>query len=365
MVQVAEDLYGPYLWGRYDILVLPPSFPFGGMENPRLTFATPTIITGDRSLTSLVAHELAHSWSGNLVTNATWEDFWINEGHTVYLERRIMEKLYGKEYADMLALLGYQDLENTIADLGDTASDTHLKLALTGRDPDDGMNDIAYEKGALLLRTLEEKVGRDRFDRFLKKYFEDYKFKSISTEQWEQYIKNHLLDSLKIEFDLRSWLYQPGLPADHAIISSNKFKEVDGRLNEFVRIGRLDRSSTRNWTSHEWIHFIRHLPTDLHESFYEKLDHVFQLSNSGNAEILAAWFELSIKSKYLLDHNQPKLEEFLISMGRRKFLLPLYRALIENDNMELAKSIFEKARENYHSISVKSLEDLMNQDPVL
>lgn len=365
MVKTAEALYGPYLWVRYDLIVLPPSFPFGGMENPRLTFATPTIITGDRSLTALVAHELAHSWSGNLVTNATWEDFWINEGHTVFLENRIMEALYGKEYADMLALLGYQDLTRTIADFGEGSANTHLKLNLKDRDPDDGMNDIAYEKGALLLKTLEQKVGRDEFDRFLRKYFQDYQFKTISTEQWEQYVYKNLLDSLDIEFDLATWLYNPGIPSEHIEITSNKFREIDGRLREFVRIGRLDRSSTRNWTTHEWLHFIRGLPTDLHESFYEKIDDVFQLSDSGNAEILAAWFEVTIRSKYMKGHNQKQLTVFLTEVGRRKFLIPLYRALVDTGELELARSIFTSARANYHSVSINTITDLLSEKPTI
>jgi leukotriene-A4 hydrolase len=151
-----KNLYGDYAWGRYDLIVLPPSFPFGGMENPMLTFATPTILAGDRSLTSLVAHELAHSWSGNLVTNATWDDFWMNEGFTVYFELRIMEALYGKDFSDMQRLLGFEDLKATIAELGDSSADTHLKLNLAGRDPDDGMNDIAYEKGHFLLLLIEK-----------------------------------------------------------------------------------------------------------------------------------------------------------------------------------------------------------------
>lgn len=362
MVVGAEELYGPYLWGRYDLIVLPPSFPFGGMENPKLTFATPTIIAGDRSLTSLVAHELAHSWSGNLVTNATWNDFWLNEGHTVYIERRIMEALYGKPYSDMLALLGFQDLENTIEDLGMEAEDTHLKLNLNGRDPDEGMNDIAYEKGYLLLRTLEEKVGKEIFDSYLKKYFSDFKFKSISTEQWKAYINTNLLKVQKLEFSLDEWLYAPSLPSQHAIINSDKFKHVNSRLREFSRIARLDRSNTRSWSTHEWLHFIRGLPTDLHISFYEKLDDVYQLSESGNSEILAAWLELSIRNNYIIN-NQEKLESFLIEVGRRKFLTPLYRALVETDRLELARNIFTKAKDNYHSVASNSIDALLGADP--
>src|SRR5436190_3228884 len=162
MVTTAESLFGPYRWGRYDLLVLPPSFPYGGMENPRLTFATPTILAGDRSLVSLVAHELAHSWSGNLVTNATWSDFWLNEGFTNYFENRIMEALYGREFSEMQAALQLASLRKTIAEMGPENPDTRLQLELAGRDPDDGVNDIAYEKGFFFVRLLEEQAGRAR-----------------------------------------------------------------------------------------------------------------------------------------------------------------------------------------------------------
>ncbi len=357
MVVAAEELYGPYLWGRYDLIVLPPSFPFGGMENPRLTFATPTIIAGDRSLTSLVAHELAHSWSGNLVTNATWDDFWLNEGHTVYIERRIMESLYGKDYVDMLALLGFQDLEKTMIDLA--PADTHLKLQLEGRDPDEGMTDIAYEKGYLLLRTLEEQVGREIFDQYLKTYFEDYQFRSISTAEWKAYLIKNLLAPQKVKIDIDSWLYNPKLPENHAVVRSEKFNRVNDRLREFVRIARLDPSNTRAWSTHEWLHFIRGLPTDLHITFYEKLDEVYKLSKSGNSEILAAWLELSIRNNYLKEHNLPVLESFLTEVGRRKFLMPLYRALLESDQFSIAEKIFNIAKDGYHSVSKNSIENLL------
>lgn len=362
MMVAAETDFGSYRWGRYDLLVLPPSFPFGGMENPKLTFATPTIIAGDKSLTSLVAHELAHSWSGNLVTNATWDDFWLNEGHTVYLERRIMEQLYGTPYADMLALLGYQDLQRTINDLGTHSDDTHLELNLTGRDPDDGMTDIAYEKGYLLLRTIEEQVGRQVFDQYLNQYFEEFAFQSLSTEQWEAYINFHLLDTQKVHFDLQSWLYGPGLPESHTEIASTKFDNVDNISRDFVRIGRINKSNTRSWSTHEWLHFIRSIPDDLHVSFYEKLEEMYQFSEVGNSEILAAWLELSIKSGYVRNHNLPQLETFLVNIGRRKFLSPLYAALKDSGELELAKKIFSKARKNYHAVAEQSIATLLSED---
>ncbi len=365
MVVATEELYGPYQWDRFDLIILPPSFPFGGMENPKLTFATPTIIAGDRSLTSLVAHELAHSWSGNLVTNATWDDFWLNEGHTVYLERRIMEALYGKEYADMLALLGLQDLQSTIDDLGPEDDDTHLKLDLEGRDPDEGMTDVAYEKGYLLLRTLEELAGREVFDQYLKSYFEKYQFQSIGTDKWVAYVNKYLIHEQDLTFSVEEWVYGPGIPDNAAQISSDRFAMVDRRVSEFDRIGRLDRSTTRGWSTHEWLHFIRQLPHDLHVSFYEKLDTVFDFSNSGNSEILAAWLELSIRSGYMPDHNQAQLEAFLTRVGRRKFLTPLYRALKETDQLDLARQIFDQARPNYHSVSSRSIAELLEEEPAI
>jgi leukotriene-A4 hydrolase len=220
MVEAAEGLYGPYAWGRYDLLVLPPSFPFGGMENPRLTFATPTIIAGDRSLVSLVAHELAHSWSGNLVNNATWSDFWLNEGFTDYFENRIMEKLYGKPRADMLADLGWSDLQAAIKDAGGpTGADTKLHLDLTGRDPDDGMTDIAYQKGATFLRTIEKAVGRPRWDAYLKAYFARHAFQSQTTEGFVADLRANLIKGdpkLEAAIGIDRWVYEVGLP-DNAV----------------------------------------------------------------------------------------------------------------------------------------------------
>ena len=205
MIAATERLYGPYRWERYDLLVLPPSFPFGGMENPRLTFATPTILAGDKSLVSLVAHELAHSWSGNLVTNATWRDFWLNEGFTTYIERRIIEEVYGPRRAEMEAVLGYQVLKDELERLDD--ADAILHVDLTGRDPDDGMTQVPYEKGALFLRSLEEAVGRDRFDQFLRAYFDRFAFQSITTNDFLSQLETHLLDD-------------PGGPAsvDHQVV---------------------------------------------------------------------------------------------------------------------------------------------------
>ncbi|HFC00706.1 MAG TPA: M1 family peptidase [Phaeodactylibacter sp.] len=358
MLVAAEQLYGKYLWDRYDVIVLPPSFPFGGMENPRLTFATPTIIAGDRSLTALIAHEMAHSWSGNLVTNATWNDFWLNEGFTVYFERRIMEALYGKEYANMLAVLGYQDLEADVEDLGKNSKDTHLFLDLEGRDPDDGMTDIAYEKGAYFLMMLEQKVGREKMDDFLKSYFATHQFQTITTTEFVDYLNKNLIDKYNVDVNIDEWIYGAGIPANVPKVTTEKFALVDKAVTKVKSGADPKLLATSEWTTHEWLHFIRQLPTENENGLMKKLDTTFNFSNSGNAEILAAWFEVAIKNGYA-KHILPNIEKFLVSVGRRKFLTPLYRAFKENGMLKTAKDIYKKARPNYHAVSTQTLDKLL------
>ena len=358
MLAAAEELYGPYLWDRYDIIVLPPSFPFGGMENPRLTFATPTIIAGDRSLTALVAHELAHSWSGNLVTNATWDDFWLNEGFTVYFERRIMEALYGKSYANMLAQLGYQDLMADVEDIGPESEDTHLKLDLEGRDPDEGMTDIAYEKGAFFLAMLEGKVGRENFDAFLREYFEEHRFQTLTTEEFVQYLKKNLLEKYNVEANIDEWIYGPGLPDNLPLPTSERFAAVDQAAASFKAGAEPGQLDTEEWTTHEWLHFLRQLPEGLPKDRMAALDKAFGFSQSGNSEILAAWFEKAINNGYN-KKIMPQIEAFLVEVGRRKFLAPLYRAFVESGQREGALDIYKKARPNYHAVSRNTIDEIL------
>ncbi|NNE26328.1 MAG: M1 family metallopeptidase [Saprospiraceae bacterium] len=355
MLESAEALYGPYLWDRYDVIVLPASFPFGGMENPRLTFATPTIIAGDRSLTALIAHELAHSWSGNLVTNATWDDFWLNEGFTVYFERRIMEALYGEDYASMLAVLGYQDLEADVEDFGHSHADTHLKLDLKGRDPDDGMTDIAYEKGAYFLGMLESKVGKESFDKFLTQYFDDHKFQTISTSEFIDYLNDKLLNQIDEDINIDAWIFGPGIPDDVVQFESDKFEIVDKAVKAFIESRQLKQY---DWSTHEWLHFIRHLPTTLNLAQMAALDSYYDFTNSGNSEIAAAWYELSINTGYF-EENIDQIRSFLVKVGRRKFLTPLYRAFKEAGQLELARDIYKEAKPNYHSVSTQTMDALL------
>lgn len=363
MMGAAEALYGPYRWGRYDLLLLPPSFPFGGMENPRLTFVTPTVIAGDRSLVALVAHELAHSWSGNLVTNATWNDFWLNEGVTTYIERRIMERLYGKDYADMLWALGFQDLEDTVKELGPDSPDTHLYLDLAGRNPDDGMTDIAYEKGALLLLLLEKTVGRDRWDPFLHTYFDTFAFQTMTTARFLDELKSKLLTSEEVRaVDLDAWVYGPGIPDNAPRVQSAAFTQVEEQIQAWTTGTAASKLDTEGWTTHQWLHFIRNLPSPLSGERMASLDQAFHFTDSNNSEILAAWLEQAIKNGY--QAADPALERFLTSMGRRKFLKPLYSELAKTpEGKERALEIYRKARPTYHEISRATIDRILGWKP--
>lgn len=357
MIEAAESLYGPYRWGRYDILVLPPSFPFGGMENPKLTFATPTILAGDKSLVSLVSHELAHSWSGNLVTNATWSDFWLNEGFTTYIEMRIQERIYGRARAEMEAVLGKQTLEKELKEL--PPGDQILHIDLTGRDPDDGATDVPYVKGMLFLRTLEESFGRARFDAFLRDYFDHFAFQSITTSQFLDYLHRHLLDpepAVSARIPVDEWIYKPGLPAGAAEPRSNAFEKVREDAEAWYA-GKLHLTAIRSsgWTTQEWLQFLRYFeehPLEPHRM--QELDSRFRFTRSRNAEIAAEWLLLSVRYGYRA--ADARLEEFLVQVGRRKFLKPLYEELLKTpDGAARARAIFAKARPGYHPITAASV----------
>lgn len=362
MLEAAEALYGPYEWGRYDILVLPPSFPFGGMENPCVTFATPSIIAGDKSLNSLIAHELAHSWSGNLVTNRTWNDFWLNEGFTVYFERRIMESIYGKDYADMLSVIGYSDLSLTLADFKEAGqeNDTKLKLTLEGRDPDEGVSDVAYEKGYLLLRTLEQEAGREAFDAFVKSWFADFAFKGADTEEFLTYLDKNLIQKSegKVITDPKKWIYETGLPEGFKAPESVRFNKMKEMADRYVQSG-IKEVSLKGLTSHEVQFFLRSLPDSLNAGKMAELDQAFNFTARTNSEEAFLWLKLAVINNYA--DAFPALEQFLVTVGRRKFVLPLYIAMQKNPaTRELAGEIYTKARPGYHSVTYNSVDEVLN-----
>lgn len=361
MIDSAEQLYGPYAWERYDVVILPPSFPFGGMENPRLTFATPTIIAGDRSLVALIAHELAHSWSGNLVTNETWNDFWLNEGFTVYFEQRIMEKIFGKPYEEMLTKLGMGELEATLKNLINegNSEDTHLYLDLDGRNPDDGLTDVAYEKGRFFLQKLESVVGRERFDLFLKNYFEENKFKPMNTERFIANLNEHLLTPEEEQaVNINAWVYGPGLPDNALIPYSEELDRVESSIAQFnnnqIKAEEIDISG---YTTHHWLYFLRGLK-NLDSIKMHELDQNFNFTQTGNSEIACDWFKHCIDHQY--EEAFPALNDFLIRVGRRKFLTPLYTRLAKSpQNKAWAKEVYQTARNGYHSVSYNTIDEVL------
>ena len=361
MVSTAEQLYGPYRWGRYDMIVLPPGFPIGGMENPRLTFCTPTIIAGDRSLVSLIAHELAHSWSGNLVTNATWNDFWLNEGFTDYFERRITEQMMGKSYVEMLWELGYQDLVDNVKELGAKSKDTWLYLDLKGRDPDDGLTDIPYEKGSHFLRLIEQTVGREKFDHFLSGYFSANAFKTMTTEKFLAYLDSNLLkgDSTLIKkLDINAWVFGPGIPANCPRADQERFKKVDAERRKFEQGTPPRQLATKEWTTHEWLQFLRKMPAGLTQQQMKALDEAFKFTKTGNCEIADLWFLLAIRTDYKPAY--PAMEQFLSSVGRRKFIEPLYGEMMKNPAGEaMAKELYGKYKMNYHPLAQESIDRIL------
>ncbi|MGE0869874.1 MAG: M1 family metallopeptidase [Kofleriaceae bacterium] len=366
MMTAAEQLYGPYRWGRYDMLVLPPSFPYGGMENPRLTFLTPTVITGDRGLVSLIAHELAHSWSGNLVTNSTWNDFWLNEGFTTYVERRIMEQLRGAAVSDVLWVLGGQDLDKFVAEAGPNARSTRLALDYgAGDDPDDMGSDVAYEKGAVFLRQLELACGRDKFDQFLRQRFDRRAFQSTDSRAFELEARAELI-AKGCPFttkQLAHWLHEPGLPADVKRASSPRIAALQQAARTFAKVSSIDADDILppgDAPTLEWVAFLRALPADIDPAKLVDLDQRYRAAWARNAEILMHWYPIVIRSG--APSLDSAIEEFLLHVGRRRMVMPVYEAMMTTKDArwrKIAADTFERAKSLYHPITRDSVAKLL------
>lgn len=362
MIEETEKLFGPYRWGRYDLLILPPSFPYGGMENPRLSFITPTVIAGDKSLVNLIAHELAHSWSGNLVTNESWRDLWLNEGFTSYVENRIMEAVFGVDRAVMEQALAVQGLQKEIENLA--PADTQLHINLHGRDPDDAFSGIPYTKGQLFLMYLEQEFGRDKFDKFLLNYFNNHAFKSIGTQSFIAYLKENLSNkypNVVSDKILNEWIYGEGLPSFFPQPTSNAFNIIDNLTQQLLAQDiSPENINTSTWTVHEWLHFINNLPLDLDNSMMTILDKRFNLTYSTNAEIAHAWYLLSIKAGYKAVY--PQMANYLKSIGRRKLIVPLYKELATTEaGKDWAWNIYQQARPGYHGLAQGTIDAVFNQ----
>ena len=362
MVHTAEKLYGAYRWGRYDLLVLPPSFPFGGMENPNLSFITPTIMAGDRSLVSIICHELAHSWSGNLVTNATWDDFWLNEGFTIYFERRIDEEIYGKKEAEAQDVFGKQALEATVKEMGDTNPDTHLKTNYKDRDPDEATNDIAYEKGYFFLRAIENAVGRQKFDVFLKSWFDGHAFQSVTTEQFLAYLNEHLIRGnveLEKKIRIKDWVYGPGIPSNIVHVESSRFKNIDVLISAWKQNRNLSGFKDEIVTSNEKRYFITQLPSKLSTAEMAAIDKEFNFTGSNNTDVQLAWYTLAIRNNYAA--ADARIKTYLMENGRTWHIVPLYKEMMLLGKASKAREIYKEAKPNYHPVTSKTLEKVLQE----
>jgi leukotriene-A4 hydrolase len=360
MVNAAEQLYGPYRWGRYDMIVLPPAFPYGGMENPTLTFLTPTFLAGDRSLVGLVAHELSHSWSGNLVTNAVWPDSWLNEGVTSYFENRIMEALYGPKRAGQEAALSWDDMESAFTELGRDAPGTRL------HNPDEsnegGASGIVYDKGAIFLRTIERIVGRERFDAYLRSYFDRHAFQPMTSARFLADLRANLVkgdSALEQKLKLDEWVYQPGLPDNAARPDPQAFAPVDAAARAFNAGGAAPAEQWSGWTTAERLRFLNALPRELPQPRLAELDRALHLTEGRNAETLFAWLQLALANRY--QPAVPAAERFLMSMGRAKFVTPIFKTLLAEGawGRAIAAPLYEKARPTYHSVTSSRVDKLM------
>ncbi|TSC20347.1 M1 family metallopeptidase [Corallococcus sp. Z5C101001] len=349
MLRAAESLFGPYDWERFDLLLMPPSFPYGGMENPRLTFLTPTLIAGDKSLVNVVAHELAHSWTGNLVTNASAEHFWLNEGFTVFAERRILEALAGPEVAALHAALGRRSLDEALHHFRAHPQLTALRTHLSGVDPDEAFSQIPYEKGYLLLRALEDAVGRPAFDGFLRRYLATYRFQALTTEEFVRFTEKELPGALA-KVDAEAYLNRPGVPEGAPRPHSARLEALD-KLRGKVP----SEEDVKDWTPTEWQLYLESMPADAARDVFQELDARYALTRSRNSEVLVAWLVAALRAGF--EPVLPRAEEFLGEVGRMKYLKPLYSVLTSSrDHRKVARAAFEKHGARYHPIARQGVE---------
>lgn len=356
MITTAERLFGPYDWTRYDMLVLPASFPYGGMENPCMTFLTPTLLAGDRSLVDVVAHELAHSWTGNLVTNATAEHFWLNEGWTVWAERRILEALHGTGTALLSWALGDSGLQESIARFGADSPLTKLRTELRGIDPDDAFSRVPYEKGARLIALLEQAAGRERFDAFVRKYMQHFRFGSITTEQFLAFVDAEL-PGIAARVRAGEWVHEPGIPANAPVFRAPVLDEIAAEAAAWMENGKWGRIA-REGSATELQILLQRIPRPLDTARCAALDRDLQLTQRNNSELVCEWLLIAARSGY--EPAFPRLREFLQSVGRMKYLRPLYQALAAAPPTKaFAQEVFAAAAPHYHGIARRMVQGLL------
>ncbi|MDD8059540.1 MULTISPECIES: M1 family metallopeptidase [Shewanella] len=364
MIQVAESLLGPYAWGRYDMIVLPPSFPFGGMENPMLAFMTPTLIAGDKSLVSTVAHELAHSWTGNLVSNATWRDLWLNEGFTTYFTNRIVEAIYGKEQAELEWVIEFGRLAEEMQSM--PLAEQTLPANVQDRDPNLAFNRFTYDKASMFVHELESRLGRVAFDVFLRNYVEHFAFSAITTEIFVEYAQQTLLvehgDKLSFN-ELSEWIYGQGLPDWFAAPTSTSFDKVDAAVAAFVEGAPAHTLAVMQWRVHHWQYFLTKLPLVVSQSMLLDLDETFHFTGHQNAEIACDWYRVAIRNHF--EPVLPELSMYLCSIGRGKFVRPLFIELQLAGYQQELRAIYQQARPGYHPSLQVQLDALLEVDNTL
>lgn len=361
MIEVTESLYGPYRWERYDLLILPPSFPFGGMENPRLSFITPTVIVGDKTLVSLIAHELAHSWSGNLVTNATWKDMWLNEGFTSYVENRIVEELFGKARADMEFVISRNGLREELKEVP-PAQQVLMLPPREGSDPEDALSAVAYDKGAWFLQFLEQRFGREAFDAFLRQWFDQHAFQSVTSAQFLAFLESELMakqPGTVTREEVMAWMTEPGIPDFAPQIESPRFAAVDKARADWLEDRKAARDlATREWTTQEWVYFLEGMPDTLAPERLVELDQAFRFTGTSNGELAQRWYPLAERSQYF--EARPAMSLFLRKIGRRKLIMPTYESLVATDEgLAFASQVYAMSKPGYHPITQASVESLL------
>ncbi|CAK9155110.1 unnamed protein product [Ilex paraguariensis] len=360
MIRVGERMFGAYDWERFDLLVLPPSFPYGGMENPRMVFLTPTVIKGDASGAQVVAHELAHSWTGNLITNKTNDHFWLNEGFTTYAERRIVEAVQGDDRAALNIGIGWKGLVEEMERFKDNMEFTKLKTNQEGIDPDDIYSQVPYEKGFQFLWRIERQIGRPAFDEFLKKYIATFKFQSIDTDMFLNFLKANV-PGIENEIDLKLWTEGTGIPSDAMEPVSNIYSKIVSLANEF-KLGRMPREDeVADWQGQEWELYLENLPKSGDASQVSALDARYRLSESKDYEVKVAFLQLAISSRCRDYYGE--VEKTLKEVGRMKYLRPLYTALVQGSGKDeekiFAKRVFTEASDCYHPIAQGVVESIL------
>lgn len=357
MLTVAEEMLGSYLWDRFDFIVMPPSFHLGGMENPRITFLTPTVLAGDRSLVDILVHELSHSWLGNLVTNASMNDFWLNEGFTRWAERCVLEKLYGEEYRVLAAAIGRRNLEAALDNFGRESPLTHLENDLSGVDPDEVFSEIPYEKGFLFATLMEKEMGAEAFNKFIRGYIEHFKFTSITTDEFKAYVNEKvpgLLEAIRAD----EWINGPGLPDNCPNFSSPVLDNVNRLIDGWKDGVRPDPEEAKNWKPSLWQIYLKGIPKTIDKKDCKWLDNTFGLSQSTNSEIVSNWFVIAANSAY--EPAFDAIEKFVSSIGRMKLIKPIYMGLYKNESTkEFGYKLHTTYYDNYHPIAQTGLDSIL------